>query len=46
MKFKLDENFDPSLASVVAEGGHDVDTVLAEKLSGQPDEVIYQTCLV
>lgn len=45
MKFKLDENLDPRLAPVVAEGGHDVDTVLAERLSGQPDEAIYRACL-
>ena len=46
MKFKLDENLDWRLATVVAEGGgHDVDTVKEEGLSGQPDEAIYKTCV-
>lgn len=44
MKFKLDENFDVRLVSVVAEGGHDVDRVRAERLSGSPDEAIYRAC--
>ena len=44
MKFKLDENFDLRLAAVLAEGGHDVDTVRDEQLSGSDDETIYQTC--
>lgn len=45
MRFKLDENFDPRLVPLIAEGGHDVDTVLDEKLSGQSDEEIYRVCL-
>jgi len=44
MKFKFDENFDVRLVPLLAEGGHDVDTVRAEKLSGSPDETIYETC--
>jgi predicted nuclease of predicted toxin-antitoxin system len=44
MRFKLDENFDIRLVPLLAHGGHDVDTVLAERLSGSPDETIYDTC--
>jgi hypothetical protein len=29
----------------MAEGGHDVETVLSEGLSGRSDEVIYDVCL-
>jgi predicted nuclease of predicted toxin-antitoxin system len=45
MRFKLDENLDPRLAPVVAEGGHEVDTVLDEGLSGKDDDAVYQACL-
>jgi len=38
MRFKLDENFDLRLVPLLAQGGHDVDTVRAEGLSGSPDE--------
>ena len=31
MRFKLDENFDIRLVPLLAQGGHDVDTVLAER---------------
>lgn len=41
MRFKLDENFDLRLTSLVAEGGHEVDTALAEGLSGTSDERVY-----
>jgi hypothetical protein len=44
MKFKLDENFDVRLVPLLAQGGHDVDTVRAERLCGSPDETIYETC--
>ncbi len=44
MKFKLDENLDARLIPLLAEGGHDVDTVLAEQLSGESDDVIYEAC--
>lgn len=45
MRFKLDENLDVRLARLMGESGHDVDTVLAERLSGQPDESVYQACI-
>ena len=44
MRFKLDENVDIRLVPLVAEGGHDVDTIRDENLSGSPDEVVYGTC--
>jgi predicted nuclease of predicted toxin-antitoxin system len=44
MKIKLDENFDPRLVPVLQSHGLDVDTILAERLSGSPDEVVYATC--
>jgi hypothetical protein len=33
------------LAPLLVEGGHDVETVLSEGLSGRSDEVVYQVCL-
>ncbi len=44
MRLKLDENFDVRLVPFLAGGGHDVDTVRAEHLSGSSDETIYETC--
>ena len=44
MRFKLDENFDIRLVPLLAQGGHDVDTVRDEQLSGSPDETIYEWC--
>lgn len=44
MRFKLDENLDPRLAPLLAEGGHSAETVLSEGLSGTSDETIYQSC--
>jgi len=37
VKFKLDENLPASAGAVLASGGHDVDTVSAEGLTGAPD---------
>jgi hypothetical protein len=44
VKIKLDENFDVRLVPLLADGGHDVETVPAERLSGSPDETIYDVC--
>jgi predicted nuclease of predicted toxin-antitoxin system len=44
MKLKLDENFDVRLVPELLKEGFDVDTVIAEGLSGSPDETIYDTC--
>lgn len=38
MKFKLDENLPVSAARVLADAGHDVDTVPGEDLTGRPDQ--------
>jgi predicted nuclease of predicted toxin-antitoxin system len=37
MKFKLDENLGQSIATAIAELGHDVDTAADENLLSQPD---------
>ncbi len=44
MKLKLDENFDMRLVEMLTREGHDVDTVLAEDLSGCNDDMVYQAC--
>ena len=44
MRFELDENLDIRLVPLLAQRGHDVDTVRAERLSGSPDETIYAVC--
>ena len=44
MKIKLDENIDVRLAPFLAQGGHDADTVLDERLVGSDDETLYRTC--
>ncbi len=38
MKLKLDENFDVRLVPELLKEGFDADTVIAEGLSGSPDE--------
>ena len=40
MKIKLDENLPASLAGMLTELGHDVDTALDEGLLGEPDETV------
>lgn len=44
MRFKLDENLDPRLAPLLAEGGHEADSVREEGLSGMTDDALYRTC--
>lgn len=44
MKIKLDENFDQRLIPLLVAEGHDVDSVVAEGLSGAADEAVYATC--
>ncbi len=43
MRLKLDENFDLRLVPLLAEGGHDVETVRGEGLSGRGDTNIYES---
>ena len=45
MNFKLDENLAPRLSSLFAVGGHDVETVIGEGMSGSSDNEIYTHCL-
>jgi predicted nuclease of predicted toxin-antitoxin system len=42
MRIKLDENIPVGIASHLTIIGHDVDTVLDEKLGGQSDEVVWK----
>lgn len=44
MRFKLDEHFDARLAALVAEGGHDVETLAREGLGGADDDAVYDAC--
>ena len=44
MKFKLDENLPTGAERVLADAGHDVSTVLQERLGGKPDSRIAETC--
>jgi predicted nuclease of predicted toxin-antitoxin system len=44
MKLKLDENLPAEAATVLATAGHDVATVLAEKLGGHADPKLAAAC--
>lgn len=44
MKFKLDENFGTRTQSFFREAGHDVQTILQERLQGASDEQLYEIC--
>jgi len=45
MKFKLDENLGSRCAGLIAEAGHDVETVAQEMLSGTSDERLLDICI-
>jgi predicted nuclease of predicted toxin-antitoxin system len=45
LKFKLDENFSPSLTQLFTVRDYDAESVLDENLSGAPDTEIYDVCL-
>jgi predicted nuclease of predicted toxin-antitoxin system len=45
MKFKLDENLGSRTAGLIAESGHDVQTVAQEKLSGTADSRLFDICV-
>lgn len=45
MKFKLDENLGLAAARILRESGHDVSTVVDQKLQGAIDQTIYDVCL-
>ena len=40
MRFKLDENFNVRLVPLFTGGGHDVDTVRGEQLSGRSEDEV------
>jgi predicted nuclease of predicted toxin-antitoxin system len=42
VRIKLDENMPDSLVAVLSELGHDVDTVLSERIAGQDDDVVWR----
>lgn len=44
MRFKLDENFGISMLKIFREAGHDVQTILDEKMGGCPDQTVYEAC--
>jgi predicted nuclease of predicted toxin-antitoxin system len=45
MKFKLDENLGSRTAGIIAESGHDVQTVAQEKLIGTSDARLFEICI-
>lgn len=44
MKFKLDENLSPALASLFVAAGHDAHSVVEQALGGQADERVIDVC--
>lgn len=44
MRFKLDENLPREAVGLLSEAGHDVTSVLAQGLGGDPDPVIAAAC--
>jgi hypothetical protein len=40
VKFKLDENLPAAIESLLARSGHDVATVIGERLGGRDDESV------
>lgn len=44
MRFKLDENLDARLATLLIERGHEADSVVAEGLGGASDENLVRRC--
>jgi predicted nuclease of predicted toxin-antitoxin system len=45
MKFKLDENLGSRTAGLIADSGHDVETVAQERLSGTSDARLFEICI-
>jgi predicted nuclease of predicted toxin-antitoxin system len=45
LRFKLDENLPRDAEGLLRSGGHDVDTVLNEKLGGTIDSLILHACI-
>lgn len=45
MKFKLDENLGSRSARLFREANHDAATVVQERLSGAPDDEVFERCI-
>jgi predicted nuclease of predicted toxin-antitoxin system len=45
VKFKLDENLSPALATHFEASGHEAHSVVAQSLGGQSDERVVEVCL-
>jgi predicted nuclease of predicted toxin-antitoxin system len=46
VKIKLDENLPHRLVPLLGDLGHDVDTVLDERIAGKDDSVVWDLCQV
>lgn len=44
VRFKLDENLPRDAVALLATAGHDVQTVLEERLGGNPDSEVLEAC--
>ncbi len=44
VRFKLDENLPRDAAALLRDAGHDVQTVLDERLGGNPDPGVLEAC--
>ena len=44
MKFKLDENLSPSLATPFTAAGHEAHSVVQQSIGGQPDDRVIEVC--
>ena len=45
MRFKIDENLPVECAGLLTQAGYDAVTVASQRLQGQPDPVIVDTCV-
>jgi predicted nuclease of predicted toxin-antitoxin system len=45
VRFKLDENLSAQLGPLLNREGHDVETVLSERLGGKPDDELFEACV-
>jgi predicted nuclease of predicted toxin-antitoxin system len=46
VRFKLDENLPKAAGALLRDAGHDVETVLDERLGGNPDAKILDACQI
>lgn len=44
VRFKLDENLPRDAEALLRDAGHDVQTVLEERLGGNPDPAVFEAC--